>query len=341
MKKIWDFKKLGIVFALFLSIFILSCSKEEPIDVLDLNLALKNGDIFPGTLPVVEENILPEVVECELTAGQYINAGYVTFEKVGENIVVTYLAMNGWGLKEVHLYVGSPDGLPVNNKAVKVGHFPYSKENLSGVETWEFVVPLAELDPEEHCIIAAHAVVYNESLDKEETAWSNCDYKPVVAVKVKFPEGKNAESDGISYIDNIKGGVPTGIWCDYLGYNFYDIGGDGDEYLLVNGIHFPGDNAGNVVVSDDGDMITVEINTKYDMLKDNLGGSYLYVGTFEGLVNFELHNECPNYHNFPYKNLSDGGTQHIYDIPIPAVQKSVSFKTLIGASKWGWVSFIW
>ena len=71
------------------------------------------------------------------------------------------------------------------------------------------------------------------------------------------------------------------------------------------------------------------------------GGSYLYVGTFDGLANFELHKECPDYHNFPYKNLTDGGMQHIYDIPIPELQKSVSLNSLMGASKWGWVSFIW
>ena len=108
------------------------------------------------------------------------------------------MATNGWVLTEVHLYVGPLSDLPMNKKAVQIGHFPYSEENLGGAETWSVSVPLPDGND---CIIAAHAVVYNEELGMEETAWANCVYKPVIAVKVKFPEGKNAESDGISYKD--------------------------------------------------------------------------------------------------------------------------------------------
>jgi len=331
MKKKFGLKQSVILLALLLNVFILSCNKEEINNSIDSNLLLKNGN-----LSLSPENILNEDVVCELTAGQFINSGNVIYEKVGENLVVTYIASNGWLLKEVHLYVGTLEDFPTNKKAIQTGHFPYFKEKLGGVDTWSFEIPLSELNLDEHCIIAAHAVVYNAELEKEETAWSNCEFKPIITAKVKFDE-RNAETEGLSYIDNFRNGEFKNAWCDYLGYNFYKPGSGGDEYSLVNGTHFPNDNAGNVVISDNATGILVEINTKYPM-----EGSYLYVGSLYGFLNIKLRTEiddCPNYYLFPFRQKN--GMYHVYDITIPETQKSIAFNTLFDSNKWGWVSILW
>jgi len=171
-------------------------------------------------------------------------------------------------------------------------------------------------------------------LGKEETAWANCTYKPVVAVKTRFvnktEEGYNkyAMTDGVSYIDEFKGGVKTTHWCDYLGYNIY---GNGDEYLLQSK-HYA--DAGKVVVSDDGEYLKVEVFADYDMI-----GSYLFVGTLEELGAIDLSEGCPNYWLFPFTDFTESNT-HIYEIPFAAVgmTNNVSFKEKFGSSRWGWYS---
>jgi hypothetical protein len=324
MKTKLGVKKLGVIVVVLMSTFIFSCKDGGLLIVPDPDLTLKNGDVE------VKDNV------CELTAGQYIDAGHIVYSKVGENLVVTYVAGNGWMLTEVHLYVGTVEGLPRNKTAIQIGHFPYSNENLGGVETWAFTVPLAGLDPV-NCIIAAHAIVYNASLSKEETAWANCTFSPAIIVKTKFaPEPTGfAVTKGESYIDYFRGGTETGHWCDRLGYNFYD---DGDEYSLYSG-NFP--DAGKVNVSDDGEFLTIEIKSNYDLI-----GSYVFVGSLNEFGDIVLResDDCPNFYLFPYIDETTVGKVHIYDIPLNDIGmiNNISFESAFGSKRWGWYStFTW
>lgn len=319
MKTKLVFKELSILIALLMSTFIFSCKDGGVLDVPVSDLTLKSSHIVQ----------VADVV-CELTAGQTINAGNVIYEKVGENLVVTYVAANGWTLSEVHLYVGPLAGLPMNKKAIQIGHFPYSAENLGGASEWSITIPLSGAVD---CIIAAHAVVYNAELGKEETAWANCTYKPVVAVKTRFVNivsGNNtyAMTTGVSYIDEFKGGVKTTHWCDNLGYNIY---GNGDVYLLQSKYYA---DAGKVLVSDDGEYLKVEVFADYDMI-----GSYLFIGTLEELGALDLSDGCPKYYLFPFTKFTASNT-HIYEIPFATVgmTNNVSFKEKFGSSRWGWYS---
>jgi hypothetical protein len=320
MKTKLGLKKLSFVIVLLMSTFIFSCNDVGIMDVSESDIALKSTQI---------EKVADVI--CELTAGQTINAGNVIYEKVGESLVVTYVAANGWTLSEIHLYVGPLADLPMNKKAIQIGHFPYSAENLDGAAEWSIKIPLSNGDD---CIIAAHAVVYNAEMGKEETAWANCTYNPAVAVKTRFVpdvEGeliKYAMTDGVSYIDEFKGGVKTTHWCDYLGYNIY---GDGDEYLLQSK-HYA--DAGKVVVSDDGENLIVEVFADYEMI-----GSYLFIGTLEELEAISLGSDnCPNYGWFPFMDFTKSDT-HIYEIPFAAVGmvNNFSFESL-GSNRWGWYS---
>jgi len=119
MKTKLGFKKLSIVIAVLMSTFMFSCKDGGVLDVPESGLTLKSSHIVQ----------MADVV-CELTAGQTINAGNVIYEKVGENLVVTYVAANGWTLSEVHLYVGPLAGATMNQKAIQIGHFPYSAVQL-------------------------------------------------------------------------------------------------------------------------------------------------------------------------------------------------------------------
>lgn len=121
-----------------------------------------------------------------------------------------------------------------------------------------------------------------------------------------------------------------------MGYNFYEIGSGGDEYLLVNGTHFPGVDAGKILIGDDGSNLMVKIEAKYDMF-----GSYVFVGSLFELDNFVLNKGCPNYHFFPY--IKEWSTpvvkEWIFEIPIREAQKSYSFESVFGSNRWGWFSY--
>lgn len=88
-----------------------------------------------------------------LWAGQNMDAGAVTAEIVGDDLVVTY-DVDGWSLIDSHLYVG----MSIPNKSAP-GKFPYHHDDsVDGVYT----VPLADIedyDSDGTLYIAAHAVV--------------------------------------------------------------------------------------------------------------------------------------------------------------------------------------
>ena len=330
MKRKEGFKVLGMIMVLFFGTIILSCNKQEIADIPDSNFSLKNGAI------------LDEV--CELTAGQTINAGNVVYSRVNGNLMVTYIPSNGWLLREVHLFVGCMDDFPINARsgAIKVGLFPYGDDDLSDADKWESD-PIQLPDDCDDCIIAAHAVVYNESLGKEETAWANCTFKPVIALKARFnvhPEGKTywtyGVTDGLSFVDECKDGNATGWWCDYLGYNPYV---KDDVYQLQSEYYT---DAGDVTVTDDGENLTVTVEADYDMR-----GAYLFVGTLEELCSFtERYDDCPDFYNFPYKKVwPDPGpysNTHTFTIPLSDFAigtNSVSFESGFGSARWGWFSY--
>ena|GEM_PF-3323233 len=51
-----------------------------------------------------------------LYGGQHIEAGTVTVETTETDLIVTYQTTDGWELGTTHLYVGTEEGLPTNNK---------------------------------------------------------------------------------------------------------------------------------------------------------------------------------------------------------------------------------
>ena len=80
-----------------------------------------------------------------LFAGQTIDAGTVSFEVTGSDLVVTYSTTGGWELQEVHLWVGDDlSNMPQTRKGnPKIGNFPYASGDISGDTQYQISVPLA------------------------------------------------------------------------------------------------------------------------------------------------------------------------------------------------------
>lgn len=302
-------------------IFVTSCTKEEPLlnseSQNDSKVTLKNGQI--------------DYVECELTAGQTINVGRVVYSHQvidGKNyMIVEYMTTNGWGLYELHLYVGNLANLPTKKSALQIGHFPYSAENLNGVTYYKFEIALEGVSYDsDGYLIAAHAVVRNGL--QEETAWANCTFKPVIMLKSYFTNGNFAITDGIHFSDD--------WYCWHGGFNFYD---NGDEYLLQQKEYYPAESggAGKVNVSDNGTNITVLVTPNEGLVLDR---SYLFVGSMSQFMEISRPiGTCPDFTHFPYQLLTPGPT-HTFVVPKPSsVVNNVPFESIDEKMRWGWYSY--
>lgn len=315
MKTKLRFKALSILITLVLGILIGSCTKEESINAPESdpvsNLTLKSAWNFGA-----------DNVECSLIAGQSINAGNVIFSHDATNLYITYVSTGGWYLTELHLYVGDLAGLPTNNKAIQIGHFPYSATNLIGLTTYTFTVPIADVTKDANgYTIAAHAIVVNGK--QEETAWSNCSYAPVIAVKTLILNGYWAVSDG-DFIPN-----PDNYGCRIFATNVYE---KDDVYPLIGPYYPTPGQAGHVNVTDDGKslFITVQASENYKLLH-----SYLYVGTMPGFLGYIDISTCVDYKEFPYQMDTPGGEEnHEFVLPLP----NVSFQTAFNSNRWGWIN---
>lgn len=104
-----------------------------------------------------------------LWAGKHYNAGTVTVEVQNGNLIVTYQTSGAWVLIETHLYASKDE--PTKSAP---GKFPYKHENLGGVTSDQYIIPLSDLSAGSGDIIyiAAHAVVQNLCWCVEETGWA-------------------------------------------------------------------------------------------------------------------------------------------------------------------------
>lgn len=319
MKTKSHFLKIGTIITFSVSLLFFSCDKQEEVisadSELNVTVSLKSAHILP-----------PEELVCDLLAGQTINVGKVIYSNDGLNLYVTYLVNSPWVLTELHFYAGTLNGLPRNKTAIQIGHFPYDMDNLVGNQ---LIIPLSELDSDDGVLtLAAHAVVVNGG--KNETAWANCTYSPIVGAKVRFSDQSYALTDGpISYAEYFSNNSTH--WCSRLGLNIYE---KNDGYLLQSNYYTLADAAGTVQVSDDGNFIKVKISATVD--GEIMTNSYLFVGSINQLGAITIDSDgCPKYANFPYVK-NDANNYHEQLIPIPI--KSMSFKAAFKSNRWGWIS---
>lgn len=106
-----------------------------------------------------------------LIAGQYYNAGSVNIEMIGDNIVITYSADEGWTIKATHLSIGNCEegSIPTTNSGnPQIGRFEYQTSHPDGTNEVIHTISKDRIEQDMYCV-AAHAEVIGPN--GEETAW--------------------------------------------------------------------------------------------------------------------------------------------------------------------------
>ena len=284
----------------------------------------------------------------DLIAGQTINAGSVIISNDNGNLLVTFQSTDGWMIKEVHLYAGTFEMLPVNPSNVPVpGSFPIKEYFNPTVDMVTYEIPLESLPDCPY--IAAHAVVIRDN--QEETAWGkgdlsfestlninrwgwliqDCpekceDEELVIALKsyVVNPDSYEAgNTDPLFWV--VSNGTGTSENCLGIGFNKFKT--NETEELNYNLIKWgnPDAVAGTIKV-----WITENEGVKYINVKVELNDpelalskSYLYVGTEEGLENYYYKykgKDCFMYYNWFFKE-NEMGDIHEFTIPISDINE--------------------
>ncbi|MCC1484420.1 hypothetical protein [Winogradskyella immobilis] len=107
-----------------------------------------------------------------LIAGQHIDAGVVSFDIDGDEIIISYETNEDWDISAVHFSISACDNLSFPSTGSgnpKIGRFEYASEHEDNVNEISYYFNAEELG-DQFCI-AAHAVVENENGD-QETAWA-------------------------------------------------------------------------------------------------------------------------------------------------------------------------
>jgi murein DD-endopeptidase MepM/ murein hydrolase activator NlpD len=127
-----------------------------------------------GSIDIVKNDVFFEI---DLIAGQHTVAGSITVSNDDKNLFITYETIDSWLINETHLYVDTI--IPTKSEP---GKFPYKHEELDGVTTDTYKIPLDDLGvgPCDIVYIAAHAELVKG--ETEETGW---------AKGVKIEPGKN------------------------------------------------------------------------------------------------------------------------------------------------------
>jgi len=103
----------------------------------------------------------------DLIAGQHTISGSITVSNDDENLFITYETVDNWLINETHLYVGTT--IPTKSAP---GKFPYKHEELGGVKTDLYIIPLFDLNIGlgDIIYIAAHADLVDGVVS--ETGWA-------------------------------------------------------------------------------------------------------------------------------------------------------------------------
>ena len=305
--------------------YVILDSKSDAAGMPELTIS-KNG--------VVQEESLARLfckeVSFDLIAGQNINTGNVIVSNDNKNMYVTYKSGNGWKIKEIHLYAGTFENIPVNKQGVPVpGQFPVKESFNPPVEMVTYEIPLANLP--ECPFVLAHAVVAKDG--QEETAWGKGELSFEEAFDISrwgwmmnfCPEkcdGKELVIGLKSYVADPKTYIPENgnhLWwvvakgegsvdnCLSLGFNTFNTLQTGSSvYDLIKWGGLDA-KAGTMTV-----FTTEENNIRYlnvviDLDDETLAfaKSYLYVGSEDGLDKYRyvyLNKECFRFYEWFFQN---------------------------------------
>lgn len=284
----------------------------------------------------------------DLVAGQTIVSGNIIVANDLDNLYITYKSSNGWKIKEIHLYVGPENEIPVNPANIPVpGQFPIKESFDPPVEVVTYEIPLSELNGK--CpVILAHAVVINGN--QEETAWGKGERSFEEMFQIKrwgwvigefCPEeckGKDLVIGLKSYVVDPKVYDPKTdihLWwvvtkgegsitnCLSLGFDSFNTNQSGSSVFDLIKWGALEDKKGTMTV-----FTTVESGVKYlnVVIKLNdeafaFSHSFLYVGSKDGLANYYYvyeSKDCFKFYEWFYKNDEILNTK-TYKIPLEEI----------------------
>lgn len=128
-------------------------------------------------------------ITVDLIGGQNTDIGSVKAEIVGDNLVVTYNAEDGVLLYQTHLNVSV---IPIGDSTP--GQFPFKHDELGGVTTDVYVIPLSIFGLSNPCVEC-----------------DECNEYLYIASHAAVSGGETAWGQGMEIVDN------TGNWAMYFG----------------------------------------------------------------------------------------------------------------------------
>ena len=288
-------------------ILLAACTESSFDDMTDLgsqDSGLKDAETQGDPIGYCND----EPVIFDLIAGRTMNAGMVTLTNDDVNLYITYETTDGSLIREVHVYVGDEEGIPVNKKNIPVpGQFPYKVENIH-LATYTVVIPLSEITVE--CpLIITHAALSNG-----ETAWGWENEEEMFTFENFF---------------DIKRWGYLGDYCieectdyKYLTMKFWYTEEDGEKrWGVIQAVHqfyFQDnwcDKMGVIIPTEDTTLnvthgtlligeITLDVGEELihgiinlDDPTSVIDSTFVFYGSFSDLVTY---GSCPDYLNFPH-----------------------------------------
>ncbi|TYA60200.1 hypothetical protein [Formosa maritima] len=163
-------KTIKLLFLFLLSITVLNCSTEE-ISNQEINKN-PNFRVTESTSNFSFRESLDEpCTSTRLMAGQNYDAGTVTVDTDGVDLIIRYTTNSDWSINATHLSIGNcgEQTIPTTGAGnPKIGHFEHGTTHATGVNIVEYYINKDALN-DLYCF-AAHAVVTGPN--GEETAWA-------------------------------------------------------------------------------------------------------------------------------------------------------------------------
>ena len=317
-------------------------SRLGPAGMPELTIA-KNGVVGEESLA----RLFCKETVFELIGGQTIPAGNVTVSNDMENLYVTYKSDFGWKIKEIHLYAGTFENIPLNEANVPVpGQFPITESFNPAIGMVTYEIPLKSLP--ECPYILPHAVVVKDG--QEETAWGKGETTFEEAFEIsrwgwvinycpEKCEGKDLVIASKSYVVNPKTYVPANEsyewWivtkgpapvdnCLGIGFNTFNTNQEGKVVYDLIKWGKTDLKKGTMTV-----FTSIENNIQYlnvDIWLDDelqLSKSYLYVGSQAGLKNYYYEyngKDCYTFYNWFFKKEGISNT-HSFKIPLTDINE--------------------
>ncbi|WP_321373644.1 hypothetical protein [uncultured Draconibacterium sp.] len=297
------------------------------LSLIMIGIGIILSSCLKNELPAVEDSSQTTLKSagmgvCDLIAGQYMYAGMISYTIEGDQITVHYTTYDEWAIQEVHLYVGPIADLPKNKKAIKLGQFPVSEDNLGGLTSVSFSLPFDDTWTEP--IIAAQAVVYSPD-EGTQTAWGKCCNEKDFVVKVYYQDASGQINHAVSEGNLLFPTANSWQWCSLMGSIALVPG----TYHLINPEL---EIIGEIRLYEDGilDILPVGQNT--------ICNSYVFVGNVTELMLGA--DDCPTFYNFPYAIEDICDAPHQYSLELSEENSCISFEEAFGSKKWGWFSFL-